>query len=439
MRRARSAVDPVVILGGGLTGISTAVHLRRARGCCSSARTGWAGTRAPTSATGTGSTRPATGCTCAMPASSSMVDELLPGQMVAIARKARIFSHGVLTRYPYQANLHGLPPDVIKECLLGVIEASSRRRRRRRDPGELRGLLPAPLRRGDLEALHDSVQREDLGRAPARDHAGVVLAVRAAAQSGAGGRGRGGRRAARDGLQPELPVPEVRRHRDVHARAADPAARRPRVHPVQPDAVDWRRREVVVGGERIHYRALVATIPLPELLRRMPELPPEIETPRGQPALHDAALPEHRRARPAARRLALDLRAREALSVLSRQRILDRDAQHGARRVLVDLRRDGRSRADHRRHRARHHRGAGRRGRAGRRERRRVRGSAADRIRVRGLRPELLRGDARHLLVPGGERDLPARPLRRVDVQRDGRLPARRARGRGAGRRDAER
>jgi protoporphyrinogen oxidase len=43
--------------------------------------------------------------------------------MVPIARRARIFSHGVLTRYPFQANLHGLPPEVIKECLLGVIEA----------------------------------------------------------------------------------------------------------------------------------------------------------------------------------------------------------------------------------------------------------------------------------------------------------------------------
>ena len=47
--------------------------------------------------------------------------------MVPIERKARIFSHGALTRYPYQANLHGLPPEVIKECLLGVIEANTRR------------------------------------------------------------------------------------------------------------------------------------------------------------------------------------------------------------------------------------------------------------------------------------------------------------------------
>ena len=80
-----------------------------------------------------------------------MVDELLPGQMTPIARKARIFSHGVLTRYPFQANLHGLPPEVIKECLLGIVEAKVRerserpggRRRRRRGPGQLRGLLPA--------------------------------------------------------------------------------------------------------------------------------------------------------------------------------------------------------------------------------------------------------------------------------------------------------
>jgi protoporphyrinogen oxidase len=45
-----------------------------------------------------------------------------------------------------------------------------------------------------------------------------------------------------------------------------------------PDAVDWRRREVTVGGERFLYRALVATLPLPELLKRMVDLPPEIET-----------------------------------------------------------------------------------------------------------------------------------------------------------------
>ena len=65
------------------------------------------------------------------PGVKQLVDELLPGQMVPVARKARIFSHGVLTRFPFQANLHGLPPEVVKECLLGVIEAKVRRRRSR--------------------------------------------------------------------------------------------------------------------------------------------------------------------------------------------------------------------------------------------------------------------------------------------------------------------
>ena len=36
---------------------------------------------------------------------------------------AWILSHGGLTRFPFQANLHGLPPMVVKECLLAFIQA----------------------------------------------------------------------------------------------------------------------------------------------------------------------------------------------------------------------------------------------------------------------------------------------------------------------------
>jgi UDP-galactopyranose mutase len=38
-------------------------------------------------------------------------------------REAWIFSKGVYTRYPFQGALYGLPPQVIKECLAGAIEA----------------------------------------------------------------------------------------------------------------------------------------------------------------------------------------------------------------------------------------------------------------------------------------------------------------------------
>jgi len=38
-------------------------------------------------------------------------------------REAWIYSKGVHTRYPFQGALYGLPPEVVKECLVGVIEA----------------------------------------------------------------------------------------------------------------------------------------------------------------------------------------------------------------------------------------------------------------------------------------------------------------------------
>jgi UDP-galactopyranose mutase len=38
-------------------------------------------------------------------------------------REAWIYSKGVHTRYPFQGALHGLPPEVVLECLVGAIEA----------------------------------------------------------------------------------------------------------------------------------------------------------------------------------------------------------------------------------------------------------------------------------------------------------------------------
>ena len=39
-------------------------------------------------------------------------------------RESWVYLYEAYQRYPFQANLHGLPPAVVKECLLGVIEAS---------------------------------------------------------------------------------------------------------------------------------------------------------------------------------------------------------------------------------------------------------------------------------------------------------------------------
>jgi protoporphyrinogen oxidase len=49
--------------------------------------------------------------------------EWLGGDCPEITRKSVIWSNGVYTRYPFQANTFGLPPDVASECVLGFVRA----------------------------------------------------------------------------------------------------------------------------------------------------------------------------------------------------------------------------------------------------------------------------------------------------------------------------
>jgi UDP-galactopyranose mutase len=55
-------------------------------------------------------------------------------------REAWIYSKEVYTRYPFQGALYGLPPDVIKECIVGAIEARF---------GSLEARKPAPDPKAD--------------------------------------------------------------------------------------------------------------------------------------------------------------------------------------------------------------------------------------------------------------------------------------------------
>lgn len=51
-----------------------------------------------------------------------LIKDLLKANLSRHARSAWIYSYGKYTRYPFQANLYGLPPLVAKECLLGFIK-----------------------------------------------------------------------------------------------------------------------------------------------------------------------------------------------------------------------------------------------------------------------------------------------------------------------------
>jgi protoporphyrinogen oxidase len=273
---------PVVILGGGLTGISTAVHLRAPFVLFE--REERLGGHARTDAR-EGYRFDKTGHWLHLrdPEVKRLVDELLPGQMVSIARKARIFSHGVLTRYPYQANLFGLPPEVIKECLLGMIEA------KRRTDSERDAAEPHDFEQYCLQHFGAGISKHFMipynekiwGVHPREITAAwcsrfVPLPNLEQVVAGAVGAGPPELGYNQTFLYPKAGgIETFTRALQTRIGAAGAGGR---VHTSSdPDAIDWRRREVSVGGERIAYRALVATLPLPELLKRMRELPPEVE------------------------------------------------------------------------------------------------------------------------------------------------------------------
>ncbi|HSS38578.1 MAG TPA: FAD-dependent oxidoreductase, partial [Polyangia bacterium] len=270
---------PVVILGGGLTGISAAMHLRAP--WLLFEREARLGGHARTDEHD-GFRFDKTGHWLHLrdPAIKQLVDQLLPGRMKPIARRARIFSHGVLTRYPYQANLHGLPPEVVKECLLGVVQAKLQDKTADSAAGEPRNFEEYCLRHfGAGISKHFMVPyNEKIWGVHPREITAAWCArfvpLPNLEQIIAGAVGAG---------PPEMGYNQTFLYPTdggietfTRALAGRLAAGRVATG-ASPDAIDWRRREVTVGGDAIAYRALVATLSLPELLKRMDGLPPAVE------------------------------------------------------------------------------------------------------------------------------------------------------------------
>jgi UDP-galactopyranose mutase len=58
------------------------------------------------------------------PYASELIKKLLDGNLNVHKRESWVYSRGVFTPYPWQANTHGLPVEIVKECLMGVIKAT---------------------------------------------------------------------------------------------------------------------------------------------------------------------------------------------------------------------------------------------------------------------------------------------------------------------------
>ena len=92
-----------------------------------------------------------------------LVEKMLRGDYDQHMREAWVWIHGRFVPYPFQNNIHRLPPDVFLDCVMGIIESQ-----RQRQAGQLRRVDPLRVRRRHRRALHAALQLQGVGP-PARD------------------------------------------------------------------------------------------------------------------------------------------------------------------------------------------------------------------------------------------------------------------------------
>ncbi|RYZ66358.1 MAG: UDP-galactopyranose mutase, partial [Proteobacteria bacterium] len=119
---SRTLESPVVVIGAGPTGLSAAYHLGEDALLIDQNATvgGWC-----RSIVDNGFTFDYAGHIMFSndPYVHRMYEMLLGDNVHWQDREAWIYSKDVYTRYPFQGALYGLPPDVLKECIVGAIEA----------------------------------------------------------------------------------------------------------------------------------------------------------------------------------------------------------------------------------------------------------------------------------------------------------------------------
>ncbi len=203
-----------------------------------------------------------------------VVMNLLENEPVALERRSRIFSHGVYTHYPFQANTYGLPKEVVAECLCGFIEAASARQKTK-PAASFEEFILRHFGRGIAEHFMIPYNTKLWGVHPREITAAWCqrfVPTPSAEEVVAGAVGltqdKMGYNARflypQTGIE-ELPNAFARKVGDIEYGTA-------------PRAIDFRNRRVRLAGEWVPYRALVNTIPLKKLVSLFVDPPRRIVT-----------------------------------------------------------------------------------------------------------------------------------------------------------------
>lgn len=262
----------ILVLGAGLTGLSTAYHLgdRPYRLIEREAEPGGLAR----SADADGFIFDFTGHLLHLrdEGVEALVGRLLPDGLERHARRAFVFSKGTLTPYPFQANTYGLPVDVVRECVEGFVEtlveeARYKRRPAREEAGPLSfrdwvlRTFGAGIAKHFMFPYNEKLWRRDL-RELSSDWVSWSIP-----KPGLGDvlQGALGPSEKAFGYNPTFLYPRADGIRAL-PRAFLPRVRRPELGR-RAVAVDLARREARFDdGETARYSVLVSTVPLPELI-----------------------------------------------------------------------------------------------------------------------------------------------------------------------------
>ncbi len=273
---------PVVVLGAGLTGLAAAYHLPGP--CVVAERESSVGGHARTNRRG-GYSFDVTGHWLHLrdPRIRRLVAEISGERAwVEVDRRTSIYTHGVRVPYPFQANLHGLPLEVVQECLVEFFAAREAAARGEQSPPRTfaefaearfgRGIARhffIPYNRKLWGAAFDRLDASWVDRyVPTPSVAQIIGGAIGLPQEGLGYNARflypraGGIDALPRGLCAA-----------IESRSPGTIARGSEV-----EEIDVHGRRVKLSGddEWRSYGALISTLPLPELISRISAAPPEI-------------------------------------------------------------------------------------------------------------------------------------------------------------------
>ncbi|HEY6077990.1 MAG TPA: FAD-dependent oxidoreductase [Polyangiaceae bacterium] len=263
----------VLVLGGGLTGLSSSLYLGRASVAHRLLeREAVPGGHAIT-VEEQGFRFDRTGHLLHLrdPEMQALASELLPAaQYRRLERRSAVFSHGVYTRYPFQANTYGLPTEVAYECVAGFVQAHFKSGGP--SPGNFEEFCLA--RFGPGISKHFMLPYNSrLWGVPAREITSewcqrfVPLPSLEDVLRGALGA-----RPPELGYNTHFLYPE----RGIGTFSEALAARTPLELGRGPQRIDLERRVALIGDEELEFDVLLSTIPLPSLLRLLTPLPASV-------------------------------------------------------------------------------------------------------------------------------------------------------------------